>query len=167
MDEPLRSTPTRVGTTICAPSIRRFLPVHPHARGDNGVILALSAMKGGPPPRAWGQHHHAGQDRRRDRSTPTRVGTTGPTPGTRAHRPVHPHARGDNEAPFGRGHHVVRSTPTRVGTTHHAHVSGGKAAVHPHARGDNDLEVPEDVPRLRSTPTRVGTTPWTCAGVLR
>ena len=84
--------------------------VHPHARGENSAVFALTA---------------------RSRFTPTLVGTTAPRRGRAADGspprswgrrfrracsvPVHPHARGDD------------STPMRK--------CGG--TVHPHARGEN------------------------------
>jgi hypothetical protein len=111
----------------------------------------------GPPPHAWGQHvlHDCG--RSRDRSTPTRVGTTLGIQRRMMAVAVHPHTRGDNldmvcstsrhSGPpphaWGQPRHTgratarCRSTPTRVGTTLRTSAAVLRHSVHPHTRGDN------------------------------
>lgn len=32
-----------------------LVPVHPHVRGDNGLLLLSELLDTGTPPRAWGQ----------------------------------------------------------------------------------------------------------------
>ncbi len=133
-----RSTPTRVGKTPrCTPGTPA-LPVHPHARGENGNIWDDTDDIDGPPPRAWGKRWPAPGLRPYSRSTPTRVGKTAAQWITTTGVRVHPHARGENvkgRPPLDNGN---RSTPTRVGKTIGVHL-------------------PERVP-VRSTPTRVGKT---------
>ena len=154
---PPRFTPTRVGTTAESTARHGSSTVHPHARGDN-LLIPLQIMVGaGSPPRAWGQPVWHRKCRQCDRFTPTRVGTTSDqfTPIWIA--PVHPHARGDNQAahvprritngspPRAWGQLEVvpaplklnRFTPTRVGTTRVESLNRQPQTVHPHARGDN------------------------------
>ena len=152
-----RFTPTRVGTI---PRLRRDADrntVHPHARGDNFTVTFSPGCNGGSPPRAWGQSWPPDSQCHRVRFTPTRVGTICLDDSTIRHRPVHPHARGDNCPPtpitaeiFGSpprawgqsgkgkalGRHQ-RFTPTRVGTINWALARRNPHSVHPHARGDN------------------------------
>src|SRR5262249_40018098 len=71
-----RFTPTRVGTTAEAVGCSWRKPVHPDARGDDGV------------------RSRAGRDRLR--FTPTRVGTTVALCFSAGTMTVHPHARGDD-----------------------------------------------------------------------
>ena len=111
----------------------------------------------GSPPRAWGQSviHVALQ--RRHRFTPTGVGTIGGRRITATLAAVHPHGRGDNDAPDvipairrgspprawgqcgGSCHTTVprRFTPTGVGTMRFARFAHSGPSVHPHGRGDN------------------------------
>ena len=112
-------------------------PVHPHARGDNVQSSSAKLSSSGPPPRAWGQLVRPAPACPLDRSTPTRVGTTGSLVVFRGRVAVHPHARGDNGGgglgggtlcgppprAWGQQRERIahafqgRSTPTRVGTT--------------------------------------------------
>src|SRR5713226_5947648 len=91
------------------------------------------------------------------RFTPTRVGTTADSAGSRTSGTVHPHARGDNvcwtnrtlwklgSPPRAWGQRSLlfarglgfRFTPTRVGTTLSLASLCEALSVHPHARGDN------------------------------
>src|SRR3990172_7286095 len=94
----IRFTPTRVGTTTPHPNSRRYIPVHPHARGDDGVHRTPCASKSGSPPRAWGRPRRIPTHVDTSRFTPTRVGTTASTAPHAPRNPVHPHARGDDHA---------------------------------------------------------------------
>ncbi len=163
----VRFTPTRVGTMRRRAPLPAGLPVHPHARGDNGGLVSLSVILCGSPPRAWGQFQPEGEILLGMRFTPTRVGTIGPPPHPTQTHPVHPHARGDNnESPFAAAcsfgspprawgqwlHQTVqaprlRFTPTRVGTIAQTPRAVGEAPVHPHARGDN---APAPVPSVKT-----------------
>jgi hypothetical protein len=132
-----RSTPTRVGTMFSEGYSPAGGTVHPHTRGDNPRRGSAPAVSPGPPPHAWGQPMSELLAAVRDRSTPTRVGTTIATPLHIHSYSVHPHTRGDNsgtgvvlEGVVGPPPHAwgqpgrqggarrrSRSTPTRVGTT--------------------------------------------------
>ncbi len=50
-----RFTPTRVGTIPDSPPRDKTHSVHPHARGDNDLVLCRPPRLIGSPPRAWGQ----------------------------------------------------------------------------------------------------------------
>ena len=83
--------------TIVEPRARRaFETVHPHGRGDNFVSESPATAWNGSPPRAWGQCSLACDDARRDRFTPTGVGTMAKVTTWTTAAPVHPHGRGDN-----------------------------------------------------------------------
>src|SRR5437868_1358274 len=73
-----RSTPTCVGTTTATPAPTSISTVHPHMRGDNGLLPGGMRLDLGPPPHAWGQHCVGAGFQRPARSTPTCVGTTSP-----------------------------------------------------------------------------------------
>ena len=92
----LRSTPTRVGTTLWLICRQIGGPVHPHARGDDVLSPRTIDHRGGPPPRAWGRLEAGDLVREQNRSTPTRVGTTPFAPRRWSLSTVHPHARGDD-----------------------------------------------------------------------
>ena len=148
--------------------------VHPHARGDFGVLLRRHGPASGPSPRAWGFHRGARLGVLPGRSIPTRVGISGPH--LAASAPAdHPHARGD----FGAG---VAFALERVGPSprawgFRARRPGGRAhgpsprawgfpvshttlssssPVHPHARGDFLVMRSVNETPSRSIPTRVG-----------
>ena len=114
----IRFTPTGVGTTPLRGSSSAGMSVHPHGRGDNFGLMALSAPGrrftptgvgtteachftgeggDGSPPRAWGQQEDGGNNITSD--------------------PVHPHGRGDNYCFHGSVVALPRFTPTGVGTT--------------------------------------------------
>src|SRR5579884_547294 len=50
-----RFTPTPVGTIDTAPPAPARTPVHPHARGDDLLLIALLLAVLGSPPRPWGR----------------------------------------------------------------------------------------------------------------
>ena len=157
-----RFTPTRVGTTSRnAPGTMRP-SVHPHACGDDPILMLAKTPNYGSPPRVWGRRSRWEQAYCSSRFTPTRVGTT---------------------VVLRRASLAGRFTPTRVGTTGPTPRGRRRSAVHPHACGDDvtlsSLTVGNygSPPRVwgrqshdiatvsacRFTPTRVGTTcPGTC-----
>ncbi len=152
-----RSTPTRVGKTR-SDSYRQNIPtVHPHACGENDTACKRGMVcigppprvwgkpdrdyfidrRYGPPPRVWGKHVCVSHGDRCPRSTPTRVGKTIRRVSGGWCVSVHPHACGENGAPYARvpsslgppprvwgkrwsdrdAGDIFRSTPTRVGKT--------------------------------------------------
>src|SRR5262249_46562017 len=50
-----RFTPTQVGTINASATLPARASVHPHARGDSGIIIRLDWQPCGSPPRTWGQ----------------------------------------------------------------------------------------------------------------
>src|ERR1022692_2574067 len=163
--------PTSVGTTACVLPRRQRTPVHPHARGDDRTMSPGFTPRSGSPPSAWGRLLRQGIFVRRQRFTPTRVGTTLRDPPTSIMFSVHPHARGDDGILLLRPNAGNGSPPRAWGRT--------QATVHPPARGDDGVlrasapsligSPPRAWGRLapgvrggvccRFTPTRVGTTP--------
>ena len=77
---PLRFTPTGVGTTRMAESIRGGSSVHPHGCGDNFRTHYPGTNLAGSPPRVWGQRK--------------------PAFFAEKSMSVHPHGCGDNFAGF-------------------------------------------------------------------
>ena len=91
-----RFTPTGVGTMSIGTRPFMVGTVHPHGRGDN---LALGGRRWtflGSPPRAWGQSVVQVPRQRRNRFTPTGVGTMRAMMLDGCNDSVHPHGRGDN-----------------------------------------------------------------------
>ncbi len=152
-----RSTPTRVGNTADHAAGHPRWAVHPHARGEHGVLQPELAAIAGPPPRAWGTQRLETYNIQRCRSTPTRVGNTAGPARRPASSAVHPHARGEHatkidkdlagDGPppraWGTRHSdpavagYRRSTPTRVGNTRKSPTLAAVSTVHPHARGEH------------------------------
>ncbi len=146
---------------------------HPHARGENMILLAISFGINGPSPRAWGELGTGRNPADDSRTIPTRVGRTlglelGLELGT-----DHPHARGENDRrelgnqsvhgpsprawgePTGVEMRPVsrRTIPTRVGRTFAANNSRQCLSDHPHARGENSRG-PAENPRTRGPSPR-------------
>src|SRR5690606_37751062 len=94
-----RFTPTRVGTTPSADTVRRRPSVHPHARGDDLKSSHAKPSRVGSPPRAWGRQGQIAGISVDGWFTPTRVGTTFRASLDPARSSVHPHARGDDPYP--------------------------------------------------------------------
>ena len=138
-DRTRRSIPTPVGTTRTCLLPAPAAPVHPHARGDHPSLTGMMWSTCGPSPRPWGPRQLGCGGRLPERSIPTPVGTTAPTPTASMPTSVHPHARGDHShSPHRPGSHTGPS-PRPWGPRR---CPAGRAQVH------------------RSIPTPVGTTPF-------
>ena len=131
--------------------------VHPHGRGDNAFSQHLKHLRGGSPPRAWGQSRRSRPVSAVVRFTPTGVGTISADARIPFHNAVHPHGRGDNRnsdryydlsngsPPRAWGQYdealavvpETRFTPTGVGTIRRRRRMRFLTTVHPHGRGDN------------------------------
>jgi hypothetical protein len=93
-----RFTPTHAGTMGWSNSAETSNPVHPHARGDDGVNSTGTAADGGSPPRTRGRCLEAYGKRVGTRFTPTHAGTIVKRFMPEEYYAVHPHARGDDDA---------------------------------------------------------------------
>ena len=93
-----RFTPTCVGKTMTRRRSSHCPPVHPHVRGEDGVL-----RKGDP---------------REVRFTPTCVGKTSATAGSSTMRTVHPHVRGEDEFAPRIIQHAPGSPPRAWGRRH-------------------------------------------------
>ena len=171
-----RFTPTRVGTIRDWAAGYSWMPVHPHARGDNAFSNSLCADSFGSPPRAWGQSGSHASPLHGNRFTPTRVGTISTSLGKTFPLWVHPHARGDNFSGHHSGATILgspprawgqlpinhltgrrdRFTPTRVGTIRLPPREPRPSPVHPHARGDNLPLIRQPKPVIGSPPRAWG-----------
>ena len=114
----VRTIPTHVGRTRARTGAGPSMADHPHARGENARERRSKKTPAGPSPRTWGEHEGCFPLRISGRTIPTHVGRTRPIHELGATTPDHPHARGENEAPFS----------WRTARSHH-----------PHARGENEL----------------------------
>ena len=131
-----RFTPTGVGTISGAPLTAPPLAVHPHGRGDNLSRWPAGRLPRGSPPRAWGQFPSTSPQHALWRFTPTGVGTMKYYCRRFAAGTVHPHGRGDNDAPPVRALYAAGSPPRAWGQSQPQHEIGK---------------------RIRFTPTGVGT----------
>ena len=92
----IRFIPTHVGNTRAIASKSRWMPVHPHARGEHNPDNAAVAGKDGSSPRTWGTLTLVFGWTCRYRFIPTHVGNTLNMAVRAARSPVHPHARGEH-----------------------------------------------------------------------
>ena len=152
-----RFTPTPVGTISARAGRATGAPVHPHARGDDGLWTLADRDGRGSPPRPWGRCVRARARQLQSRFTPTPVGTISTPARSKRRGAVHPHARGDDIAKENRPHRDsgspprpwgrfpppediafrLRFTPTPVGTMRYSTGACRRTSVHPHARGDD------------------------------
>src|SRR4051812_6894398 len=71
-----RITPTGVGSTRPEDAGSPSRTDHPHGRGEHGPWSRVLRRSPGSPPRAWGAHDAGRVEERRERITPTGVGST-------------------------------------------------------------------------------------------
>ncbi len=130
-----RFTPTCVGTARADREQEEPDAVHPHMRGDGGVVGGTTVLPSGSPLHAWGRLTLPDVSASTMRFTPTCVGTA-PAPRTARLAPaVHPHMRGDGSTPrparrAGRG-----SPPHAWGRRNGRGYDGGGIGSPPHAWG--------------------------------
>jgi len=92
----MRTIPTRVGRTSWCARVNPNRADHPHAGGENGIVIEPVAVLAGPSPRGWGERAWLRQRRRCGRTIPTRVGRTLAGYGITDAYADHPHAGGEN-----------------------------------------------------------------------
>ena len=178
-----RTIPTRVGSTVEIGNNFRFLPDHPHARGEHyfpariretmtdhphargehETVLAFGPRNLGPSPRAWGSRRNVRHSFDRQRTIPTRVGSTLTVASSEYVCADHPHARGE---------HSVISRCQAIRTTDHPHARGEHILLwmfvcsligpSPRAWGAQSAMSRSSSGR-RTIPTRVGSTRPSCA----
>jgi len=73
-----RFTPTCVGKIFTLPFSTLASTVHPHVRGEDGLVMPKDFFPSGSPPRAWGRFHGLPHLLRDLRFTPTCVGKIRP-----------------------------------------------------------------------------------------
>ena len=91
-----RFTPTLVGKTMGFYVQSATQGVHPHACGENLMVLVQTLVARGSPPRLWGKQPGTIWGLRVSRFTPTLVGKTPRSTAPAASPAVHPHACGEN-----------------------------------------------------------------------
>ncbi len=119
-----RFTPTCVGKTVGLRRERQWRTVHPHVRGEDGLLAVVEGGEDGSPPRAWGRLLVRAKGIACPRFTPTCVGKTKGWQDYSGLRTVHPHVRGEDHRvahglclPLGSpprawGRPLPKSTPT-------------------------------------------------------
>ena len=152
-----RTIPTRVGKTPPPCPSHAGKPDHPHACGENAVVVHAIRSKHGPSPRVWGKRRDHLQPAVMRRTIPTRVGKTETVFLWWPNKPDHPHACGENvsvravpamvlgPSPRVWGKPILdfcrscfsRTIPTRVGKTCADDFAQWDGADHPHACGEN------------------------------
>ena len=130
---------------------------HPHAGGEHRSSAQVCMIKAGPSPRGWGALFPHRQRQPRNRTIPTRVGSTAHTWTGARNTADHPHAGGEHRRGRRGGRAVVgpsprgwgalfigaralaptRTIPTRVGSTKVAIAHLCTRADHPHAGGEH------------------------------
>ena len=178
-----RFIPTPVGNAPQGQRIALGGPVHPHARGERGLLTADPDAGTGSSPRPWGTRSPRRRAPGGCRFIPTPVGNAHPA----QHRPtraaVHPHARGERSTsarshrhgigssprpwgtPVALGHRVAqhRFIPTPVGNAPRPPTPCTTSPVHPHARGERGRCDQEDHRADRFIPTPVGNAASGCS----
>ncbi len=117
--EPLRFIPTCVGNRPILDACVIPKTVHPHVRGEQGLVFLAPPAINGSSPRAWGTDRVPTCWRNSPRFIPTCVGNRSrPSGGTRG-TPVHPHVRGEQNS-FKMDQRKCRgSSPRAWGTVRH------------------------------------------------
>ena len=177
-----RFIPTPVGNMMTPPMIAVRVTVHPHARGEHGVLVNQFFTHDGSSPRPWGTYQMGLTGAAVNRFIPTPVGNISSLPMASLELSVHPHARGEhffltdglvgvvgssprpwgtftelNQLAFGQ-----RFIPTPVGNIVFPAIRRESGAVHPHARGEHICDIRNAESGNGSSPR-----PWgTCANVL-
>ena len=131
-----RFIPTCVGNTACLGRSRIYRAVHPHMRGEYGLIYGQGRLLAGSSPHAWGIRPAALPCPAALRFIPTCVGnTTRHNAPRRPYSGSSPHAWGIRRIPTGTSP-AWRFIPTCVGNTSAAAFMAYMATVHPHMRGE-------------------------------
>ena len=154
-----RFIPTPVGNAAPAPRCPASSPVHPHARGERAELHRLDVLATGSSPRPWGTPACEPASRAAVRFIPTPVGNAARASACARCSSVHPHARGERQAPghggrTGRGSSPrpwgtqgrdqlgvadARFIPTPVGNASGTPRGWLRRPVHPHARGERHI----------------------------
>ena len=96
------NTPTHVGKTSLCKRNRAVDGKHPHARGEDRLVICATPSIGETPPRTWGRLSLSAAFMAARRNTPTHVGKTYVQALSACLMAKHPHARGEDlEDPFG------------------------------------------------------------------
>ncbi len=111
-----RFIPTPVGNTQKGAKSSRWVPVHPHARGEHCDWNRGKRQRGGSSPRPWGTLNRLFAFLENPRFIPTPVGNTFLLSSKRSFRPVHPHARGEHAVPIMSWYRRTGSSPRPWGT---------------------------------------------------
>ena len=151
------NTPTGVGKTIRGQRCQLRCQKHPHGCGEDALLRATDYMNTETPPRVWGRHQFVGHLGHLRGNTPTGVGKTIRTDGTRTDNRKHPHGCGEDGTDIARRGACVETpprvwgrppgacvtcvpygnTPTGVGKTEGRGHGGINGQKHPHGCGED------------------------------
>ncbi|BAO44416.1 hypothetical protein TBH_C1497 [Thiolapillus brandeum] len=111
-----RFIPTGVGNTPIGTPLMVSASVHPHGRGEHGLVLRSGHPLRGSSPRAWGTLHVWIFARNNARFIPTGVGNTLQNHVHCSGRAVHPHGRGEHALTYSGASLPAGSSPRAWGT---------------------------------------------------
>ena len=112
-----RFIPTHVGNRCATSSSASWSTVHPHARGEQTCCASTAVEDHGSSPRTWGTELQALAHALHGRFIPTHVGNRRTSGTGSAARPVHPHARGEQQDHLYQSQLDLRFIPTHVGNS--------------------------------------------------
>ena len=161
-----------MGKTRSSIRSTRSIGKHPHTRGEDRQMLALSGSVKETPPHAWGRRLRSERQSHIPRNTPTRVGKTLGRSYATSDDQKHPHTRGEDllgmpgttetsETPphaWGRlksaspVQRFLRNTPTRVGKTMMNCQHRRLGRKHPHTRGEDLMVIRTAVSSVETPP---------------
>ena len=153
---PPRFIPAHAGNSFLGCTVFRLGAVHPRARGEQAVVVAICSTVGGSSPRTRGTGRARAGARPRARFIPAHAGNRRPIAPPPPPPPVHPRARGEQSLKSGKTSISSGSSPRTRGTVTHgvsanvhrrfipAHagnrvgrqLGAGRVPVHPRARGE-------------------------------
>ncbi len=111
-----RFIPAHAGNTPRSPSASSPLTVHPRARGEHILPVAVVPTGNGSSPRTRGTRGFRIQRVHIERFIPAHAGNTFRMEPGRVRLPVHPRARGEHAMPQGQLRHQLGSSPRTRGT---------------------------------------------------
>ena len=93
-----------------------YIPVHPHRRGEHGILVCCCEGESGSSPQAWGTSKIVIEAFRTGRFIPTGVGNIAQMTSPAIQDTVHPHRRGEHPGRKLLSKSTIGSSPQAWGT---------------------------------------------------